>query len=236
MHEIAAELAVIEQKGEIETAPESAVMEPIVEIESAPEVATLESTPWTEPAPEIETVEPTAIIPMEPASALTIMAAEIEPNLLLEQPKVEPVIAEPLAPPTPEPESLPVFTETQAPEITFAMPPVTEPEKPTIFAQALAAPILASAVAAPMSSEVPASRDTPNRLRVLIATPADVQTERRLLTDLVRELDGRRRARFGLELALVTPGSEADLSSNSSSSMSTSHWLASVANAQSLVD
>lgn len=57
--------------------------------------------------------------------------------------------------------------------------------------------------------KIPASNlgqdSAPNRLRVLIATPADVLPERQLLIDLVHELDERARARFGLELALIHP-------------------------------
>ncbi|MCC7165060.1 MAG: tetratricopeptide repeat protein [Anaerolineae bacterium] len=58
---------------------------------------------------------------------------------------------------------------------------------------------------APASAPADGSREMPIRLRVLLATPADVQTERRLLTELIRELDTRARARFGLELTLVSP-------------------------------
>lgn len=67
-----------------------------------------------------------------------------------------------------------------------------------------------NAVIVPLSSPEPTApgRNAPNRLRVLLATPADVQAERKLLTDLLSELDARSRTRFGLELVLVNPSEQ----------------------------
>ncbi len=134
----------------------------------------------------------------EPVAQASPEAAEITATEIISDPLTPNLENEP-APETPAPtfptDSIPEMDSTfTAPEIQEAVPANetnVPPAPPT-------APLVTSGEAQPL-------RAAPNRLRVLLATPPDVQTERRLLTELVRELDTRSRARFGLELTLVTP-------------------------------
>ncbi|RIK15887.1 MAG: hypothetical protein DCC52_18220, partial [Chloroflexi bacterium] len=96
-----------------------------------------------------------------------------------------------------------------APETPIARAPINESvwrdveTAPTIIPLSSETAPLPENAAAP--SAAPNERRAQNRLRILLATPSDVQTERALLTELVQEMNAHTRARFGLELELITP-------------------------------
>ncbi len=108
--------------------------------------------------------------------------------------------------------SLPTTTQITATEITTPVSEngVSTPEPHSVPKELESAPEILSEPRTSPTQGVTEGRGEPytampNRLRVLIATPADVQTERAQLIELVHDLDTRARARFGVELALVNP-------------------------------
>ncbi|MBI4670879.1 MAG: hypothetical protein HY741_04315, partial [Chloroflexi bacterium] len=100
-----------------------------------------------------------------------------------------------------------------APEDSPHAPAISETAPLTAAYGDNAAPTMTAAEISPApSSEPVAPRPIQNRLRVLLATPGDVQDERALLTKLIQDADARARARFGVELEMVNP-TPADLAS-----------------------
>jgi tetratricopeptide (TPR) repeat protein len=95
--------------------------------------------------------------------------------------------------PAPQPASEPKLEKPSQPPDSAPLAPVAPPEN------------LQTSPPPPLPTRV-----GQNRLRVLIATPSDVLSERALLVKLIQDLDARARARFGLQLEIVNP-SEADL-------------------------
>ena len=96
---------------------------------------------------------------------------------------------------TPPLANLAAANETQLSETPPAPPQTTAPLPDAPRAET----IQLSAV------ETTNERTPQNRLRVLLATPADVASERALLTQLIHELSARARTRFGLDLELILP-------------------------------
>lgn len=183
-----------------------------------PMISSAANEPSAAPDTPASSTEPAAdALPIEPAVIESVLEPMTEP--VPQESFTAPLTVELPTEPVARPEPLSAFIETETtPALTESIEG-HQPIKETDVSDLDSGP--GTLVGEPEQVVVPspAPRNAPNRLRVLLATPSDVQAERHLLTALVNELDARSRARFGLELVFVNPTPADEMSSGSGQSL-----------------